>query len=284
MSFKNLIYILLIVLFISCNDDFKDIDYDNKIVVEGWIEQNDYAKVLLTLSTPYFSEIDSVSIRELVLTRARVSISDGKIEDILTLKPNDDYFPPYVYQGTIIKGEIGKIYTLKVVYNSQEITAETTIPEVNYLDSVWFALDEEEDSLGFLWARFTDNPNEINYYRLLTQRLSVDTKYVPTFMSNYDDKMFDGQTVDFIIFKGKSNPLEKDDDTHFTLGDTIMLKVCTINEQTYKFWKFINNELHNAGNPLASSNATLVTNINGGLGIWAGYGVSKYMIIAKNPD
>ena len=279
--FKYIIFIIPII-WTSCDDFEIDLpDYESRIVVDGWIEQDQYPEVLLSLSAKYFSEIDSVSLRDLVVTRAKVTVSCDGIEDILTLKPNREYFPPYVYQGTVIKGEAGKTYNLEVVYAGNVLTASTTIPKVTYLDSVWFELDQNEDSLGFLWARFTDDINTKNYYRLLTKRKNIDTKFVPTFISNYDDKLFDGESMEFAIYKGRANPLEDRDDIHYSLGDTVILKACTIDEQTYDFWISVEQEIFNAGNPLASSNADLVTNINGGIGLWGGYAVSKYQVVAK---
>jgi Domain of unknown function (DUF4249) len=281
---KHGVYIILILsLFtFSCSDFELDLpEYESKIVVDGWIEQDQSAKVILTLSAAYFSEIDSIALRKLVVTRAKVTVSDGETDEILTLRPNDKYFPPYVYEGTIIKGEPGKTYNLEVVYSNQVLTASTTIPEPVYLDSVWFELDEGKDSLGFIWAYFRDNPANKDFYRLLTKRKNIDKHFIPVFIPNFDDKLFNGEEMEFAIYKGRENPLVRDDVIHFTLGDTILLKVNSIDEMTYDFWMSVQQEVFNAGNPLASSNAELVTNINGGLGIWGGYGVSTYQIIAK---
>lgn len=281
------IYIIFLILFVqgmmlSCEDYELNLpDYKSKIVVDGWIEQNHSARVILTLSAAYFSEIDSLSLRNLVITRAKVTVSDGENEEVLTLRPNNAYFPPYVYEGSRIKGEPGKTYFLEVVYAGQVITASTTIPEPVYLDSVWFQLDEGMDSLGFIWAHFKDDGNEKNYYRLLTKRKNIDARYIPVFIPNFDDKFFNGESMDFAIYKGSENPLVRDDVIHFTLGDTILLKVNAIDKITYDFWMSAQQEAINAGNPLASSNAKLVTNIDDGLGIWAGYGVSNYQVVAE---
>ena len=157
--FLKYIIFIIPIIWTSCDDFEIDLpDYESKIVVDGWIEQDQYPEVLLSLSAAYFSEIDSVSLRELVVTRAKVTVSCDGIEDILTLKPNSEYFPPYVYQGTIIKGEAGKTYELEVVYSENVLTASTTIPKVTYLDSVWFELDQDKDSLGFLWAQASSLP------------------------------------------------------------------------------------------------------------------------------
>lgn len=278
----NILLFFSLILTLSCDDFELELpDYDSQIVVDGWIEQGKTPKVILTLSAAYFSEIDSVSLRDLVVTRAKVVVSDGETTEILTLRPNDEYFPPYVYEGIDMRGEVGKTYTLEVIYSDEYLTASTTIPSPVFMDSLWFELDEGEDSLGFIWARFQDNPIERNFYRLQTKRAGIDDKYVPTFIPNYDDKLFNGEEIEFAIYKGEENPLAGEGSIHFTLGDTIFLQVNSIDEQHYEFWKAVQQEKFNAGNPLASSNAKITTNINGGLGNWGGYGSTVYRMVAK---
>ena len=96
---------------------------DDKIVIDGWIENGQYAKVLLTSNTPYFSSLDSSSIRDLVLTKAKVSLSDGERSEIFILRRNENYFPPYIFEGNEIKGDTGKIYTITAEYGGKKAFA-----------------------------------------------------------------------------------------------------------------------------------------------------------------
>ena len=279
----NIILILLIIGFgYSCNESsFELPDYKNKVVVDGWIEQGAFSQVILTLSAPYFSDIDSVSLRELVITQAKVTVANSTTEEILTLRPNDAYFPPYVYQGTEIKGEVGETYTLTIDYRGDKITAITTIPELTTLDSVWFELDQnlDADTAGFMWIRFNERLFEKNYYRIYTQRKSIDTKYVPTYFPNIDDKFFTEEIMELKLLRGNENPLDKEDVLHFNVKDTVKIKFCSIDKETYDFWETFQKELFNVGNPLAASNSQIKSNINNGLGVWGGYAVVEHQII-----
>lgn len=279
---KFSIFILLILLFTSCvKSDFEFDNYQSEIVIDGWIEQGRYAQVLLTLSVPYFSDIDSVSLRNYGLTKAKVTLSTDSISEILTLKPNEDYFPPYYYMSTSIKGEIGKTYQLKVEYGGKTATAETTIPNPVTLDSTWFALDEGKDSLGFIWVKFTDNPNEKNYYRTLTQIKNTDSKYYANYLPNFNDEYFNGQKIEVSLYKGNITTTEKTNEIYYSIGDTISLKFCAVDKASYDFWYTFQKEIMSIGNPFASTNARVLSNVSNGLGIWCGYGATYYEIIAK---
>jgi hypothetical protein len=275
-------FVLMVLILSACVKSGFEIDnYQSEIVVDGWIEQGQYCQVFLTLSVPYFSDVDSLSIRDYALTKARVTLSNGVQSEILTLKPNDSYFPPYYYTSTEIKGEAGKIYNLTVEYQGKTAFATTSIPEPVALDSTWFALAEGKDSLGFIWLKFTDNLLVNNYYRTLTQIQGVDVKYIANYLPNFNDTYFNGQKIEVSLYKGNKTTTDKSDEIYYTLGDTILLKFCTVDKASYDFWYSFQKEVINAGNPFASTNARVKSNVSNGLGVWCGYGASYYRIIAQ---
>jgi hypothetical protein len=273
---------LLLFVLVSCREpDFEVDNYSSKIVVDGWIEQGRYPEVLLTLSVPYFSEVDSASLRKYVLTTATVTVDDGTSSEILTMVKNTDYFPPYMYKGTRIKGEVGKTYNLKVEYGGRTITSSTTIPALSTLTSAYFKLNADSDSLGLVYIKFTDDINRVNYYRTLTQRKNIESKYVANYVSNYRDLYFNGLEIEWALYRGNETNLDKQDDIYYRLGDTINLKFCSVDKATYDFWYSFQQEMINTSNPFAASNARVKTNIQNGLGVWCGYGAVYYRIIAK---
>ena len=127
--FNIILFTLMVV--ITCCDDSLNLnipDPDDTIVIDGWIETGQYAKVLLTANTAYFSSLDSTSIRNLVLTKAKVTLSDGDRSEILILRRNENYFPPYIFEGNEIKGDTGKTYTVTAEYGGRKAFGTTTIP------------------------------------------------------------------------------------------------------------------------------------------------------------
>ena len=270
---------------IPCCDDSLLInipDPDDKIVIDGWIENGQYAKVLLTANMPYFSSLDSSSIRNLVLTRAKVTLSEGDRSEILMLRRNDDYFPPYIFEGNEIKGDTGKTYTITAEYGGKKAFATTTIPGIIRLDTLCFLKKENSDSLATIYVEFTDPPETRNYYRVLTRISGKDTRFLSSMIMGISDTFFSGQKFGFSLLRGQKSYLSSAKNEYFSLGDTVGIKFCTIDKAHYEFWNTFQDEVLNTGNPFASSLSIIKSNIQGdGLGIWGGYGVSYYTLIIK---
>jgi hypothetical protein len=252
-----------------------------QLVVDGWIEQNGYPMVQLTYNTPYFSNLDSASFRALVATRAKVSVTVDNVTEILTGDKDTSFFPPYIYRGTgEIIGKAGKTYTLKIEDELDTIEVSTTIPKPVYLDSVWFEANSPTDSMGIIKAIFSDNGDEKNYYRTLTKEY-FNNQYVPTLISIFDDKYFNGQRFTFSLKKGPASYIQPSYQVYFKKGNIIKVKVQTLDKTSYDFWTGYQKEVLNSGNPFAGNHSKIESNIQNGLGIWAGYGISEYKVYAK---
>ena len=59
-----------------------------------------------------------------------------------------------------------------------------------------------------------------------------------------------------------------------------MVKFCSIDRNTFEFWRTEETQVQNNGNPFGSP-APISGNIKGGLGIWGGYAASYDTIIAR---
>lgn len=279
---------LFLMLLTSCEPD-PEISLPaikKQLVVDGWIENNNYAHVILTYNTGYFSDLDSASFRGLVATRAKVIVSDGTNSEILTITKDTNYFPPRVYKGNSILGQPGKTYTLIIIDEIDlsnriidTIIAQTTIPEPVKLDSVWFS--QTTDSSGIIKGTFYDDPNSKNYYRVFTKIKGKNKRYIPTFIASFEDLYFNGQKFTFNLNKGPESYLKPVYDIEFAIEDTVFLKVASIDEASYNFWFNYDQEILNSGNPFAANFMTVKGNITDGLGVWCGYGSSVYYNIVK---
>jgi hypothetical protein len=257
----------------------------SKMVVEGWIENGQFAEVILSHSAPYFSSIDSSNITDFAETHAKVTLFTESESEVLTMKPNQNYFPPYVYKSSDLKGEAGSAYSIEIVYERNRIrdtiTASTSIPEPVELDSVWFEKDPGMASKGRLWIRLSDDGSKTNYYRLLYKRKGKDEKYTAPNVSTFSDVMINGKTEQMGFLRGISSLISVEDENYFLESDTISVKFCTIDETQFNFWNVYQSKVIASANPLATSNNQLKSNISGGLGIWSGYGASYYIIYGK---
>lgn len=282
---------LFIFLLTSCE---KEIHIDlpeakSKIVVEGSIEAGEFAKVILTKNSPYFAKVDSITLINMLITNAIVTVGDGTISEQLVLTINQNYFPPLVYQGSKLKGEVGKTYFLNITVGNIHLSAQTTIPQPIPLDSVWFSSEPGKgDTLGLIWAKFTDPPERGNNYRIFTQRLGKDRKFIPLWGSVTDDSYFNGKTFVFSMFRGLESLSDQDyieknraELGYFKVGDTVIIKNCVIDKAHFDFWSTYETEVFSGGNPFGTP-VKIKSNINGdGLGIWGGYSPSFRQVIAK---
>lgn len=273
----------MILVFNSCDTEL-DIDYPDHssiLVVEGWIDQDEGAIVLLTLSAPYFSDIDSNNLLDYAVRSAKVSVISTEGEEVLTLKPSSKYFPPYYYFGTEIKGELMGEYSLEVDYRGIQYTANTSIPDLVEPDSVWFER-VGSDTLGNLKLKLSDDVLTTNYYRTLTQIKGSETKFSPTLTSLFTDEQFNGKTVELSLLKGSSTVLDfSSDSMYYAVGDTIILRFCSIDKAHYDFWNTVESQSIASSNPFSVNNSNVESNVDNAIGIWGGYSVFYDTIIAK---
>jgi hypothetical protein len=284
-NFNCLSLFFIILSLLSCKEDLITAppSYQKKLVVDGWIEQNNFPTVVLTYSSSYFSSIDSTTIRKMIASTAKVTVSDGTNEEVLTLKKDESSFPPYVFKGTSLKGEIGKSYKLTIEVNNEIYTSTTTIPPPATFDDLWFELAPGEDSLGYLYGKVSDDPAVSNYYRLFTERVGKEEDFIPVYLSATGDQFFNGKTFTFSILRGPESFTDVMDDLYFTKGDTIRVKFCTMDRAHFDFWRTVERELYVLGNPFSSSGNEIISNIDGkkALGVWGGYGTTFYTVIAR---
>lgn len=282
---KNILYLLFILFIFGCKkeDTYTTRDYAPKFVVEGWIENGQYPHVILTHNLPFFTSVDSAQLSEIIIRYAKVSVSDGTQTEVLTGKKDSDYFPSFIYKGSELKGEVGKTYTLTIEYAGFVLTSETLIPKPTPLANIWFVSKGTDVENQQLNIKFNDEGAEKNYYKLYT-KLNSDKRFIPTLLSNQDDKTFNGKELTLQVNRGPVNNLTIRNEPYFKQGDTVFVKFSSMPKEGFDFWSTFQDEVLNSSNPLIGSTGKIKSNIKGqGIGIWCGYSASIYRVIA-NPE
>jgi len=189
----------------------------------------------------------------------------------------------YVYTTEELKGEVGKSYGLRISHEGRVLTATTTIPHLNPLDSLWTVPhpNPAQDSLVTLYYRYSDPDTLGNSIRYFTKR-NREPFYPGHLTSVFNDELINGAPyIDFPLERGRAkNEKETVLSSFFSKGDTVTVRWCAIDLAHYRFWLSAENEQNSNGSPIGSPNTTR-SNINGGLGIWGGYGVTYHSLIIK---
>ena len=294
---KNILFILTIFLFTSCERDITlDLPKSEpKIVVDGYVELNLPPYVILSRSQGYFDPINSGTLNNLPERNAIVTLSDGintialteldtvingtSIGGIYAALDPVSFFP-------IMIGTAGLTYTLDILTSDgKRVTSTTKLQAPVPLDSTWFEIQEGKDTLGFTWAFLSDPDTTDNCYRWFSKRINKDDQFFAPFGSAFEDKFINGQTFKFGFNRATiQNSTAADDNNEeagfFKIGDTIVVKFCTIDKSTYEFWRDAETQLGNNGSPFAVP-SNIKSNINGGIGLFASYSPSYDTIIAR---
>ena len=305
---RKTLYISLAFLLVNCQKqiEFELPPVEQTFVVEAVVESGLPPRVIVTNTQGYFDPLDSNSFANIFVEDAQVELYDGDTTYQLTysfINSNGVILPGYTSFDPNIIGQYGRNYTLNVQVGDKEAHATAKIPQPIILDSLWFLAYEAYDSLGFIWAKFTDPDTTGNCYRWFAQRINSYTyNYDPPYDnvigtmkdarplapigSSTDDKLFNGLTFDFAFPRGEDGILEGPDDEgieegFYKRGDTILVKSTTTTYPVYLYVRAFENQAVSNGS-IFSSPGNLPYNIQGdGLGMFIGYGVSYDTLICE---
>ena len=276
-----------------------------RLVVEGTIEPGEPPIIILTRTQSFFAPTDLSSFAGLFVKNAVVIVSNGLVTDTLDMVCSSILTEEQIllaaeatgldpqllatvdiclYSTTdqAIFGEEGGVYDLRIEAEGKTLTSTTTIVPAVPLDSLWFRLIDQDgsdgdDSTGFLWARSFDPPAPNNFYRVMTRRLNtgedgaaLDATFAAPLGSTSNDQYFNGQAIEFIISRGSSSFSDPEDrGSTFKRGDTVAVKLISLDKASYDFYRSYENNVATQGD-LFTQPANGRSNIEGGHGVWAG--------------
>lgn len=270
---QNIIICLILFLSYSCTED-KFIEAEPQMVVEGWIDAGGYPVVMLSQIIPVSeNKISTDNLKDYVINWGKVTVSDGENTVVLTGKKSDDYFPPYIYTTSKMRGEEGKTYYLTAEYKDFYVTAQTTIPKKAKIESI----EIDYDNKYSINAIINDNPEEKNYYKFFVKVIGRDSCYLSSNFALIDDS--DCVFPYKIPINIGESPLYDRDRKKYTISekDKLHIKVAQIDSVMYNFWDDYKNIIELGQNPFFRYSNSIRSNISGGLGYWAGYGSTEYV-------
>ena len=271
-------FLLYGFLFTSCNYD-ELITTSPQLVVEGWIDADGYPVVILTTTVPV-SKIDQevATLDQYVVKWAKVTISDGEQEVVLTGKVDKDYFTQYIYTTSHMRGEAGKEYTLMVSYKDFYAKAHTTVPEQTKIDSISIEKIDGQNGRYRLMAHVTDNQRQKNYYKFFCYTSS--SRY-QSYASAYQGLIGDDSNDSIMhipVYRSKTADIWEDYEELFTQGEKVRVKFAQMDSISYEFWKSYEVMSSISRNPLFPATEDLQSNVQGALGYWIGYGADELTV------
>lgn len=313
-----LLLVPAVMLLIGCEKEItvELPDTPEQFVVEGTIEPGLPPFIILTRTQSYFEPLDAAAISNSFVRGAVITVDNGNgpvqldqlctsaltpeqrvlFSEITGLDPalvsNADICV-YSTANTALFGEVGRTYDLRIEAEGKVLTSTTTIPNPVPLDSVWFQLAQQrpnDDTLGFAWGTLTDPDTLGNCYRWMARRISrrangsvEDPTFISPLGNTFQDKYVNGLTFDFSFIRGRqfysNQPEDENEEAGFyKVGDTIAVKFVSIGFNEHEFYTSYDENVGSQGD-LFGNPVNARSNISGGLGIWAGWGVYADTII-----
>ena len=148
--------------------------------------------------------------------------------------------------------------------------------------------DEEDSTIeyGRLRVWFRDPAAPGNHYRIFLKNQDF-TSFPAPFNSVFEDRIINGDSIFFDVSKPDAQPsflvpdsLSFQERRRFVKGDTIDVRFCSINRESYSFIRSFQSAAASFGNPFAAP--TFVKgNMKGALGGFVGYGASYHTFISQ---
>lgn len=279
------VFLGLVVLFQSCEYGFLPTDKD-ELIVEGWIDAGGFPVVIVSHSLPVRLKEDKVKISEIsdyVETMAKVTVSDGENDVVLTGRVNKGYFPPYIFTTSQMRGVAGKSYTLTIQTRGRVVTSETTIPLYGpVVDSIVCHSIENNDTLCSLLLYLKNVADRKEYFKTFFQDGPALAQFRSTYMGVVDDAIADS-TIKLPLFRTIRDDYKDDKQRNFDKDSLLSIKVVTMDSVSYSFWKAFSNKTISSYSSylMSSSRGNLSTIVSGGLGYWCGYNSNTYTFIVK---
>ncbi|MGQ1946113.1 DUF4249 family protein [Geofilum sp. OHC36d9] len=292
MKFFSLI--ALVLAFISCTNDIDlgQPDYESKIVVDGYIENGQYAHIYLTMSSPFLTHYDSASIAATFLNYAKITLSSSKgQEEVLTIFKGDASFPPFVYRSISIKGEVGVRYDIKVETGGKTATATTTIPQPPVVSDAGYRV--MSDSTGIPAYTVLSSDRQPIYLFPRVRSALANENYHP---SQYGcvkidpgeglvlHKLYRVREIRVYLFDSNNSYYNSSyPEYEYALNDTISLIPGAVDSISYRVIKSFFEDVEALEDPFSFNGSSMETNIEGGIGRWTGIGISRPITIVSRP-
>ena len=256
-------------MFAACDNSYLESDNVEELVVEGWIENGHAPVVLVSGTLPVSSTPQPISsITEHILRYAEVYIEHGGQREYLTARLTDRFVIGNYFTSPSLRGVPGETYKLHVKWLDFEASAVCTIPEPAAIDSVY--MEKAIDDTSYVAKMVFHNDRKAGrLYQTFRRSGSASNAYEAVNFTTLDGSLIDSVVVETFM---KPIAAPGTEDIFFHPGDTVSLKLATIERPMFDFWKEFADYTNSAGMALTAP-INVKGNVSGAIGYWAGYGI-----------
>ncbi len=266
---KSGILLILSLMLSACQKVVSiDLNQSNpQVVIEGEVTDN-HGPYLIAMGRTgdYFTP--SLDFPPIVNALATISDDAGNLDTLRMIYPG-------LYRTSSIQGVPGRTYTLHVAAEGKTFDAVSPMPVKVRIDSVYSSPFREFDGdlTYYIYIMFHDPPETQNWYRLEVHSTTgaVDSSGGRRFIL-YSDRLANGLETTFRIRTlRRSQP-----------GDSVMVRLSTIDKATYDYFRTVNDILGSDRSPTSLAPANPNTNLtNGSLGYFAAYAIDSAGIVLR---
>ena len=289
---------LLVLGFTACETPI-DVTLPNQeplLVLEGRIEPGQPPLVLISRSQDYFAPVDAAQLGSLYQGGAEVVMEvNGVVEPMTEICAADldslelalasellelpvevlKYSELCAYTSFTTTGEVGNTYGIRASLDGDTVFAQSKLNAPVVLDSLWFGIPGNVDTLGILYGLFDDPDSLGNAYRLSAGRVGRDPGFLYPTQSAFDDAFFNGVAFEFSFFRPVTDEDFADDANpeeigFYKIGDTVAVRWYHIDRGAYETISSMEEQIQAQGSPFANP-SDVSTNVQGGLGLWVAY-------------
>ena len=270
------LYILVGLLSLTSCESTDEPETDTTpLVVEGWIE--DGGNPVVTVAHAIELKEGKIDTDDYVEKWCRVSVYDGDTRYLLNGHIDRNYTTAFIYTTSRLRGEAGHTYRLLVESVNDTVEAVSTIHTGASIASLRAEKADEQSNAYMLKAHFK-NIEPDGMYKIFVRVDGRDKIYYGSFMGTFRGSDYDAENG-YTVTVANNSTYDEDVFTHyFYPGEKVYVKVCTLDRPVYDFWKTYESSVSMSGNLFFTFAQNCPTNIEGGLGYWAGYGTSVSFI------
>lgn len=262
------IIILCMLSAVSCQEE--DIKWSNDIVIEGRIEKDSCARVVITRQFTFSGE-EELNLSNFNVDDAEVWVSDGINSEQLMCVVDSSSNSFKAYKGRTIRGCEGMSYSLTINHENRTYYATTTIMPLRSKVTLSTQPHPNNAKKMLIQAHFDIPPRTCEYVQAYVRNASENEKiFFASYMGNIELIAEEEPQEDVLVLLTNPTNYFKKYEPLFDVGTKVEIKISAVTREVYDFWDSFTTHISTVRLPLLQGIDNLKSNISGAVGYWEG--------------